>query len=275
MPLEARRLIRKMRGGAQAHLIEAEDGQFYVVKFSNNPQHRRVLVNELIAGVFLQYLGISTPEMQIISITSEFLRRYPETGFQWDNQRIPAAPGWHWGSRYPGHPDRVSVYDYLPDVLLRRVTNLREFAGILAFDKWMGNSNGRQAVFVRPGPQQPAGSGGMFFALMIDQGYVLNGPFWDFPDAPLHGLYHRPTVYEPVTGWESFQPWLDRILHFPVEVMDRACKQVPLEWMEGEEAALEAVLEKLLERRQRVPDLIEQCRRARAAWFPNWRATAG
>ena len=62
MPVDARRLIRKMRGGAQAHLIEAADGHCYVVKFLNNPQHRRILVNEWIASVFLRYLGISTPE---------------------------------------------------------------------------------------------------------------------------------------------------------------------------------------------------------------------
>ena len=62
MPVDARRLIRKMRGGAQAHLIRAADGDHYVVKFLNNPQHRRILVNEWIASVFLRYLGISTPE---------------------------------------------------------------------------------------------------------------------------------------------------------------------------------------------------------------------
>jgi len=273
MPLEARRLLRKMRGGAQAHLIEAADGHFYVVKFSNNPQHRRVLINELIAGVVLEHLGISAPEMRIISVSQDFLARYPETGFQWGNRRIPAEPGWHWGARYPGHPDQVTVYDFLPDALLRRVANLREFAGILAFDKWMGNANGRQAVFFRRRVEAEAGAG-PFFALMIDQGYVLNGPHWDFPDAPLHGLYYRPTVYEPITGWESFQPWLDRILHFPEEILDKAYKQVPLEWLEGDEAALEAVLEKLLERRRRVPELIQQCRRARPQWFPNWNADA-
>jgi len=62
MPVHARRLIRKMRGGAQAHLLEADDGHFYVVKFKNNPQHRRILVNELVASIFLRYLRISTPE---------------------------------------------------------------------------------------------------------------------------------------------------------------------------------------------------------------------
>ena len=61
MPVDARRFLRKMRGGAQAHLLEGADGHFYVVKFLNNPQHRRILVNEWIASVFLDYLGISAP----------------------------------------------------------------------------------------------------------------------------------------------------------------------------------------------------------------------
>ena len=54
MPVEAVRLLRKMRGGAQSHLIECADGHAYVVKFTNNPQHRRVLPNEWIAGEFLR-----------------------------------------------------------------------------------------------------------------------------------------------------------------------------------------------------------------------------
>lgn len=275
MPLEARRHIRRMRGGAQSHLIEAEDGRFYVVKFKNNPQHRRVLVNELIASIFLDYLGISAPPAQIISISPEFLARNPEVGFQWGAQRIQAATGWHWGSGYPGDPDRVAVYDFLPDALLRGVTNLREFAGALVFDKWMGNADGRQAVFFRRRPPEDSQAGApRFFAWMIDQGYVLNGPHWDFPDLPLQGLYYRPTVYEPVTGWESFQPWLDRILHFPEDVMDQACKRVPLEWIEGEEQALEAVLERLLDRRRHVTRLLTDCRRAKPQWFPNWRQPA-
>ena len=45
MPLTAVRHIRKMRGGAQSHLLQADDGNYYVVKFRNNPQHRRILSN--------------------------------------------------------------------------------------------------------------------------------------------------------------------------------------------------------------------------------------
>lgn len=41
--------IRQMRGGAQGQLMLGADGNLYVVKFQNNPQHTRVLANELVA----------------------------------------------------------------------------------------------------------------------------------------------------------------------------------------------------------------------------------
>ena len=46
--LRALEQIRRMRGGAQSHLMRCSDEHFYVVKFQNNPQHRRILVNELL-----------------------------------------------------------------------------------------------------------------------------------------------------------------------------------------------------------------------------------
>src|SRR5437899_11194093 len=100
MPVDARRLIRKMRGGAQAHLIEASDRHFYVVKFTTNPQHRRILVNEWIASTFLHFLGISTPETAIISITSDFLAANTDVHIQLGTRRLQVEPGWHFGSRF-------------------------------------------------------------------------------------------------------------------------------------------------------------------------------
>src|SRR6266704_2145450 len=50
--------IRRMRGGAQAHLLRCSDGGYYVVKFQNNPQHRRVLVNELLGTKLAARLAI-------------------------------------------------------------------------------------------------------------------------------------------------------------------------------------------------------------------------
>lgn len=268
-----------MRGGAQAHLIEADDGYAYVVKFRNNPQHHRILANEFLTSVFLRYLRISTPQIAIVQLSEDFLRANPEIAIQQGPRRLDVTPGWHFGSRYPGAPEKLPVYDFVPDALLGEVVNLAEFLGMLVFDKWVANADGRQAIFFRAGVRRPSPAGreecrrGMV-ALMIDEGFAFDGPNWSFPDSPLQGLYHRPLVYRQVESLDSFQPWLDRIVHFPVEVVDEARRQIPPQWIEGEERQLETLLEVLLRRRRRVPDLLRDCRSARPALFPNWREGA-
>lgn len=88
---------------------------------------------------------------------------------------------------------------------------------------------------------------------------------------PLQGLYFRLNVYQKARGWEDFQPWLDRVVYFPDEVVDAALKQIPPEWLADDDAALQAMLEKLMSRRRRVPDLIRDSRRGRVNPFPEWK----
>jgi len=277
MPVEAIRLIRKMRGGAQAQLLECDDGHFYVVKFRNNPQHRRILMNEWIASVFLNYLQISAPPAAIVNLSAEFLASHPEVHIQLGTRRQAVEPGWHFGSRFPGDPAKVMVYDFLPDALLDKVVNVNEFRGVLAFDKWIGNADARQSIFFRarlrewsPSSTADAPKAG-FVAHMMDHGYVFNGPHWTFPDSPLQGLYFRPSVYQSVRSWDDFQPWLDRVVHFPEEVVDEAQKQIPPDWMAEDALALEAMLDALMSRCKRVPDLIRDSRRGRVNPFPDWK----
>ena len=277
MPVNARRLVRKMRGGAQAHLLECDDGRFYVVKFVNNPQHRRVLVNEWIGSVFLKYLQIATPDTAIVNVTPEFLEANRDVCFQLGSRRAQPAPGWHFGSGYPGDPARITVYDFVPDVLLHKVVNSRDFLGALVFDKWMGNADARQSIFFRARvrewlpayAEQPLKLG--FVAHMMDNGFTFGGPQWAFLDSPLQGLYFRPPVYENVRGLDDFQPWLDRVIHFPEEVVDEACKQIPPRWLEDDDDALEQLLLRLMRRRGRVPDLLRDSTSSKLNVFPKWR----
>jgi hypothetical protein len=277
MPVDARRLIRKMRGGAQAHLMEASDGHFYVVKFLNNPQHRRILVNEWIGAAFLRYLGVSTPETAIVRVSEEFLHENPEVHIQLGSRRASIEPGWHFGSRFPGDPLVNVVYDFLPDTLLSGVENLADFRGTLAFDKWTGNADSRQSVFFRARLKQwlpNSGSHGRrigFVAHMIDHGFIFEGPHWHIRDSPLSGLYFRPLVYQSVRSLDDFQPWLDRIVHFPEDVVDWAVKQIPPSWIAGDEKELFELLERLLARSKRVPSLIEASREGPRTQFPAWR----
>lgn len=277
MPVNALRLIRKMRGGAQAHLIEADDGQFYVVKFRNNPQHRRILVNEWLGGSFLRFLGVAVPDMQIVNLSENFLAEYPEATIRLGTRSIPPLLGWHFGSQFPGHPERVAVYDYLPDALLDKVENIRDFLTVLLVDKWAGNVDARQSVFLRARLSQYAADQSArrsqsvgFIALMIDHGYLFNGPHWEYIDSPPTGLYFRMSVYRSVTRLDDFQPALDRVVNFPEEVVDEALRRIPPDWLEGDTDVLESLLERLMNRRRYVPNFVATCRHASLNPFPGW-----
>ncbi len=277
MPIRASKLIRKMRGGAQSHLVEGEDGSFYVVKSTNNPQHRRILINEWLASSFLRYLQVHVPDTAVVEFTPDFVASSPELYLAIGAKREPVPAGIHFGSRLAVHPERVALYDFLPDKLLGKIENRVDFLGTFLFDKWAGNTDSRQAVFFRARAktwtplrgEAPARVG--FFAQMIDHGFAFNGPHWDFQDSPLGGLYFRTSVYEGVESLDSFQPWLEMVEHFPLEVVDAAWKEIPGEWLEDDAEELEQLLERLLKRRARVGQLVQDVRRKRSTAFPNWR----
>ncbi len=188
----------------------------------------------------------------------------------------PVESGWHFGSRHPGDPDHLAIYDFIPDALLDQVANADQFLAVLAFDRWVANADGRQAIFfraqlkdwlARPGvPPRKIG----FVALMIDHGFAFNGPHWDFPDSAVAGLYPRRTVYRQVKSVQSFEPWIERIRNFPPEVFDRALRHLPPAWIGDDMDYLETMLETLMRRGKRIPTLLEACRKAPGNPFPAW-----
>jgi hypothetical protein len=253
-----------MRGGAQSQLMLGSDGKLWVVKFQNNPQHIRVLANELIATRLAEALGLTVPVTDVVEVTGWLIRNTP--GLVMERSRSaaePCLPGLHFGSQFLGGLMPGQVVDYLPEQQLGEVRNLDEFAGILALDKWTGNGNGRQAVFERRPRQR------RYRATFIDQGYCFNAGDWTFPDAPLRGVYARNRVYAGVTGWDSFEPWLSLIEAFDPARAWRIAEIVPPEWY-GDPADLERLIERLLARRTRVRDLIAAFRDSDRAPFPNW-----
>lgn len=266
-----------MRGGAQAHLVRCSDGHYYVVKFQNNPQHKRVLVNELLGTRLAARLGLPTAPLAVVDVPEELIRLTPELAMELARTRIPCLPGLQFGSRYPGDPRHLTLHDFLPDEQLRAVENLHDFAGMLVFDKWTCNTNGRQTLFFREreaGGAAGASAGGApeaYKTVMIDQGFCFNAGEWNFPDAPLRGLYARNRVYEGVTGMESFAPWLERLESRITEsVLDDVSREIPPQWYDDDLGALYALLEQLQRRKKRVPDLLREARKSSRQPFPNW-----
>ncbi len=282
--------VRRMRGGAQAQLMRCDDEAYYIVKFQNNPQHLRILANEMLATRLAARMGLIVPQVEVIEVRPEIIAYTPDLVIQLGLGRKPCAAGKQFGSQFPGHPARMTVHDFLPDEQLERVRNLSDFLGVLVFDKWTCNTNGRQAIFFRePGDQaDPSGytagddtapgdtalnyAALGYTAMMIDFGFCFNAGEWDFPDAPLRGLYSRQRVYEGVAGMEAFEPWLARLEKQITErVLGEEASRIPPEWYDGDWNELDRLIERLYRRRERVRELILSARNSGREPFPNWK----
>ena len=258
--------IRRMRGGAQGQLMLAADGHLYVVKFRNNPQHTRVLANELLASRLALAAGLTAPEPEVVEVSEWLIDNTPELVMEYGRRREPCSSGLNYGSRFVGGLMPGQVVDYLPEDDLAGVRNAGEFAGMLALDKWTGNANGRQAVFARGARER------RYRAWFIDFGYCFHAGDWKFDDMPLRGVYYRNRVYQTITGFDSFEPWLTRLETLAPEQVWNAANDIPPDWYGGDVTAMEALVEKLIHRRRRIRELLDDFRRCDRNPFPNWGA---
>ncbi len=261
--VEAVQHVRRMRGGAQSHLMRCSDHNFYVVKFQNNPQHLRVLANEMLVARLARYVGLPVPEPSVVDVSEWLVDHTPEMGIQLADRTVPCQHGLQFGSRHVGG----LAMDFLPNPMLADVLNVQAFAGILAMDKWTCNCDSRQAVFSRAMRQH------RYSAVFIDNGYCFNGGKWNFPDSPLRGIYYRNEVYTGVEGWNSFEPWLSRIESLSDSVVLEAANDIPPDWYDNDRVALGHLVGMLLERRSQIRALVTSFQTSTRRPFPNWRDT--
>jgi hypothetical protein len=257
--------LRPLRGGAQSHLLRASDGNAYVTKFQNNPQHIRVLANEMLATRLGVLLGLPMPRVEVIEVSDWLIERTPDLRIRLAGHDIPCRSGKHLGSLYVG--ECALLTDYLPQELIKQVSNISDFARVLVLDKWTGNADGRQAVFSR------RTSRSRYRATFIDQGYCFNAGEWTFPDYPLRGVFATNCVYEAVTGWESFEPAVTMVEEMGPDAIWQCVVDIPEEWYESDRLALHRLVDALGARRTMIRRLINLFRESQRNPFPNWRLT--
>jgi hypothetical protein len=262
MPVSAVYHVRRMCGGAQSHELLCDDDRSYVVKFKNNPQHKRILANEMIATRLAEKIGLPVASAEIIEVEEEFAAACPHLTIQLDDRTVRCEAGLSFGSRfihaYAG-PLRTLTAAQLADV-----SNLKSFVGMLAFDKWVGNTDRREALFWR------ASDTGRYTATFVDQGHCFNGGAWNFPDAPRQGAYDCELVYLDVNGWHCFEPWLTRIETISDDAVWACAQDVPPEWYDGNDLELEMLIHTLLRRREQVRELICSFHKSSSVPFPAW-----
>jgi len=261
--------LRPLRGGAQAHLLRASDGECYVTKFQNNPQHIRVLANEMLATNLGLALGLPMPRVEVIEVSDWLIEHTEDLRITLGGARIPCRSGKQLGSLYVGCESPAMTLDYLPRELLQGVRNLSDFARVLVLDKWTCNSDGRQAIFWKARRRQ------RYSATFIDQGYCFNAGEWTFPDSPLRGAYANNCVYEGVAGWEAFEPALSRAEEMDADSIWQCAADIPEEWYEGDLDELYRLVHALHQRRGMIRKLIGEFRKSTRNPFPSWRDSSG
>jgi hypothetical protein len=124
--------LRKLRGGSQSHLLQASDGAWYVTKFQNNPQHVRVLANEMLATRLGLALGLPMPRVETIAVSDWLIEHTNDLRIDLGGRTIPCRSGEQLGSLYGGPDSPGRTLDYLPRYLLETVLNLMTSLGFLS-----------------------------------------------------------------------------------------------------------------------------------------------
>lgn len=266
--------IRRMRGSAQSQLVRCSDGEYYVVKFPNNPQGERVLANELLASILARKLGLPVPDTAIVDVPAELIRNSEDMTIEFPKCKVPCKAGLCFGSRFPRDENSpcllANTWEFPSSELMNRLDNIIDFAGMLAFDKWTANDDNRQVIILRRlRHDQSAYS---FRALMIDQGFCFGAGRWDCEASPKRGLHLlNPIIYLGIRGLEVFEPWLERLQGgIDRRFLERAAQQIPPDWYKNDHGALTNLIDRLDKRRSRVRHLLLSTRDSFPALFPNW-----
>jgi hypothetical protein len=124
--------------------MRCSDGHYYVVKFQNNPQHTRILVNEMLGTRLAARLGLPTTPVAVVEVSPELVRLTPELCVELPRARVPCTPGLVQTISVSRSPMACKEYAYTAQYIAPRAES--EFAAIT--DVPLDNGNLRHR-FVR------------------------------------------------------------------------------------------------------------------------------
>lgn len=239
--VSAMRFIRKLRGGSQPILAEANDGFLYVVKFSNNLQGPNLAFNESVGTELYRSVGLPVAPWQPITVTDSFIDAnhacWIETA---SGLRRPEA-GTCFGSRFMAS-EGTRLFEILPGNYIGRVRNRADFWLAWIVDVCADHVDNRQAIF-RELP------GGELNATFFDHGHMFGGADGQSKPRARASAYLDLRMY-PEIRREEFLPSLNTALDgLNVRKFQTGIERLPDEWKkESAVHGLACCLERLSDR---------------------------
>jgi hypothetical protein len=204
-------------GGSEPHVFETADGH-YMVKTRNNPQGLRVLANELVGGLCLDWLEVHHPEPAVITIDQALIDLSPEAKFR-NGRKL--EHGEAFGSKYWQSDPSGTVSANL-------IENKADVAGTLAFDTWLPPSDARQHR-LRASKEAP----GRYDYFPVDQGHQFGNPNWTASElANKQNAVATPAPIVPMTA-DDLAPFIERLRAFSDQTATHIIGEIPEDWLDN------------------------------------------
>lgn len=257
----AERLIKKIIGtSTEPCLVRCSDGNSYYVKFAQNPEGPRVLVNEFVAGSLAVLLDLPVPKFKFIHVHQEFIDTYST------ELPYPVTAGIHFGSQ-----EVKKVLVITNGKMLDEISNREIVPMLLLFDHWIHNvdrDKNKGNLLLNMSTKE---------LMVIDHTHVFEiGPLWDAVQLrhriaessiallDLEGFVYRKLI-RFVSGNDPFAPALDRFNSLIEESVASIVAEIPEEWGCPEQEK-HILLEYLMNRHSVVPTVPQLLRPRLPYW---------
>jgi HipA-like kinase len=243
---EAKRWVEKTAsGGSRSQVFELKDGRYAVVKFLENPQGERVLVNEFICCSVAEALELPVNHAVLVSIDGRLLKEPQESGECPKQFTAGICCG------LVRYPDAVHITH---DQLASNVENSDEMHMLNVFDALVARGNGRQLLAY---PEQPQQSRSKKLFAAIDYGFAFGGtPAWTVDN------FQKLAVENPFKGLNDddghlIEPLIDRLRNFTETDIEAVLSKIyPPRWGASAEE-IEALFPILATRKRALVDQFE------------------
>jgi hypothetical protein len=262
--VSAHRAINKIPNGCtKPYYIACSDGNQYAVKFKENPEGPRVLVNEYVCAKIAEVLELPLASPSFIEIDQNFISVYGQQIEEHVGKRI--TPGLHFGTKKIRKA--FQIYD---STMLQEAVNVDCIPDIILFDHLICNtdreSNGGNLIF----------DASNMSIVIIDHTHAFDlGPIWTAHDLrqrigePFTIFNTSGYIYKKlvpyVKGHNPFSNILKKMKRLTPDLLFDIILNIPEEWNVTLDEK-HALHEYLVDRLNRIENVLPQLKHVLPYW---------
>ncbi|MNW33493.1 hypothetical protein D3C74_104560 [compost metagenome] len=252
--INASRIAAPIKNGStKPYYIIGEDGNTYAVKFKENPQGIKSIINEYICSELAKILLLPVPEPALVNVSPDFLSIYGKTLGDFIGEEV--THGFHFGTQ-----KIKKAYAIETGAMIELATNINVISELFIFDLFICNSD------------RDSNGGNLLFdakekkIVILDHTHAFDlGTIWDAQQLrmrigmPFQLLNPNGFVYKKlipyVGGFNPFKSILDKLNGMTHEQIWHIIDSVPDEWLLSSEEKI-ALRDYLCDRKDRIHETL-------------------